>query len=93
MRGNFVFNLDPDRCDKLYKKFQADGIPCLIVLSPSLKIIISNGVDEIRTAPEEALRRWCEGRRLFWSRVPRKDEYVWEESHCEGCFLRPLVGL
>ena len=93
MRGNFIFSLNPDRCDKLYEKFQTNGIPCLIVLSPLLEIINSNGVDEFLTAPEEVLRKWCEGKRLFWSRVPRKDEYVWEESQCEGCFLRPLVGL
>jgi thiol-disulfide isomerase/thioredoxin len=88
----FCFNLDRDRCEKLSEKFDVDCIPFLTVLSPSLEIVVSDGVNEIRAAPAEALRKWCQGKRLFWSREPAKDEYVWEDADCNECFLSPLLG-
>jgi hypothetical protein len=42
----FCFNLDRDRCEKLSEKFDVDCIPFLTVLSPSLEIVVSDGVKE-----------------------------------------------
>ncbi|CAF1163296.1 unnamed protein product [Rotaria sordida] len=84
---------DRDHSKKLGEKFNVNGIPCLVVVSPSLEIITSDGVDEIYGAPKEALRKWSQGKRLFWTREPRNDEYVWEYTNCTECFMKPLVGL
>ncbi|CAF2584474.1 unnamed protein product [Rotaria sp. Silwood2] len=81
-----------DRSKILGEKFDVDGIPCLIVLSPSLEIIALDGVSEINGAPKEALHKWSQGKRLFWTRQPRDDEYVWENTSCTECFMKPLVG-
>ena len=64
----------------------------MIVLSSSLEIITSDGVDEVRSAPEEALRKYSEGKPLFWSREAKDGEYVWQGVKCSGCFLSPLIG-
>ncbi len=85
-------NLDRDRSKTLGEKFDVDGIPSLVVLSPSCEKITSNGVSEIRAAPNEAVRRWLEGKSLFWSREAREGEYVWEDTPCTGCHMNPLIG-
>ena len=73
-------------------KFDVDGIPSLVVLSPSLEVIIPEGIEELEVAPQEALRSWFQGKRLFWSREPQQGEYVWENTICDGCYLSPLIG-
>ena len=85
-------NLDRARADKLNEKFNVEGIPHLVVLSSSLEIITTNGVDEVGAAPEEALRKWSQGKHLFWTREPKEDEYVWEDEHCIVCYMSPIVG-
>jgi thiol-disulfide isomerase/thioredoxin len=85
-------NLDRERSQTLGKKFNVEGIPSLIVLSSSLETITLEGVDEVRCDPELSLTKWSEGKCLFWSREPQKDEYVWEDSQCSKCFMKPLIG-
>jgi thiol-disulfide isomerase/thioredoxin len=85
-------NLDRDRSKILVEKFKIEGIPCLIVLSPSLEIICSNGIEEVQGASKEALRKWSEGKSLFWSREAHEGEHTWDGTTCAGCFMNPLVG-
>jgi len=85
-------NLDRERSEKLGQKFNVEGIPSLVVLSPSLETITLDGVDEVRNASEEALLKWSEGKSLFWSRKAQEGEYVWEDNNCTKCFMKPLIG-
>jgi len=64
----------------------------LVVLSSSGETITSDGVDEVQSAPEEALKKYSEGKCLFWSREPQEGEYVWKNAKCSQCFMRPLIG-
>jgi len=77
----------------LGQKFQVKTIPFLIVLSSSLETITTNGIEELSNAPEEALRQWSQGKPLFWSREPQEGEFVWKDSSCSKCFMKPLIGL
>jgi thiol-disulfide isomerase/thioredoxin len=85
-------NLDRDRSKTLSEKFEVRGIPTLVVLSSSLETINLDGCDEVRANPEESLRKWSEGKRLFWSREAKEGEYVWEDNNCSECFMKPLIG-
>jgi thiol-disulfide isomerase/thioredoxin len=76
----------------LGEKFNIEGIPCLVVLSPSCEVISSDAVGEITSAPTEALRAWSQGKSLFWTRAAREGEHVWENTTCTQCFMTPLVG-
>ncbi|CAF3901886.1 unnamed protein product, partial [Rotaria sp. Silwood1] len=76
----------------LGEKFNVEGIPALVVLSPTCDKITADGVEEIRVASKKALDQWSQGKRLFWSREPREDEYVWEDTACSLCYLSPLIG-
>ena len=77
---------------ELRKKFEVNGIPSLVVLSPTGEVLVSDAVGEIRMAPDRVLSRWLNGKGLFHSREPREDEYVWECETCSECFLTPLLG-
>ncbi len=46
----------------------------------------------MRAASNEALRKWSQGKRLFWSREAREDEYTWEDATCTQCYMSPLIG-
>jgi len=76
----------------LGEKFQVDGIPSLVVLSPSCEVIHSDGVSEVRAAEKKALLQWAEGKRLFWSRDAKEDEHAWQSVNCSNCFMSPLIG-
>jgi thiol-disulfide isomerase/thioredoxin len=76
----------------LGEKFNVEGIPSLVVLSSTCEIITSDGVDEIRAESNEALQKWSQGKRLFWSREAREGEYVWEGTTCTQCHMSPLIG-
>ena len=73
-------------------KFNVEGIPSLVVLSPSCDVLVSDGVAEIRATAAEALRKWSQGKRVFWSREAREGEYVWEDTTCTQCYMNPLIG-
>ncbi|CAF1002245.1 unnamed protein product [Rotaria sp. Silwood1] len=83
---------DSDYSQKLGEKFNVGGIPCLVVLSPSLEIITLDGVSEIDGDSNEALHKWSQGKCLFWTREPHDNEYVWKDTSCTECFMKPLVG-
>ncbi|CAF1172863.1 unnamed protein product [Rotaria sp. Silwood1] len=83
---------DRDRSKALAKKFNIGDIACLIVLSPTCETITSDGIDEVRVSPDEALRRWTQGKRLFWSREPREGEFTWKRITCNQCFMNPFIG-
>ena len=76
------------------EKFQIDGIPTLVILSSSGDLITAEGVAELNMASERALRQWCQGKRLFWSRDANEssEEHVWKEITCTACFMSPLLG-
>lgn len=74
------------------EKFNVEGIPSLIVVSPSCEIINSDGVDEVYTGSKEALYQWSQGKRLFWSREAGEDEYTWKYTTCTQCYMNPLIG-
>ena len=74
------------------EKFNIDGIPSLIVLSSSCEIINSDGITDISVATKEALRRWSERKRLFWSRPAHEGEYTWKDIMCTQCYIYPLIG-
>jgi thiol-disulfide isomerase/thioredoxin len=76
----------------LGEKFDLEGIPSLVVLSPSGEVIVADGVDEIRTASKGALLQWSQGKRLFWSREAKEGEHVWEGTTCTQCYMNPLIG-
>ncbi|CAM4765704.1 unnamed protein product [Rotaria magnacalcarata] len=75
----------------LGEKFNIDGIPSLVVLPPFLQIITLDGIDEVRDANKEALHKWSQGKRLFWTREPQDGEYVWKTANCTECFMMPMV--
>ncbi len=87
-----LFHLDRERSEKLGEVYPLNGIPTLVLLSSSLELITVNGVEEVQTAPEEALRKYSQGKSLFWSREAREDEFVWNDIKCNECFMCPLVG-
>ena len=45
-------------------------------------------------ASERALRQWCQGKPLFWSRDRHESsaEHEWKEIACTACFMSPLLG-
>ncbi|CAF0809213.1 unnamed protein product [Rotaria sordida] len=83
---------DRDRSKTLGEKFDVEGIPALVVLSPTCEKITSDGVEEVRAEPNKAIDQWSQGKRLFWSREAREGEYVWEGTTCDICHMSPLVG-
>ena len=85
-------DLDRDRSTALAEKFQVDGLPCLVVVSPSGDLISCAGVEEVNVGSEKALLHWSQGKSLFWSRPARVAEYLWKDLTCEECFLHPLLG-
>ncbi|CAF1169914.1 unnamed protein product [Adineta steineri] len=81
-----------DRAKTLGEKFEVEGIPSLVVLSSSCEVLVADGVDEIRSASKDALLKWSEGKRLFWSREAKEGEHVWEGTSCTQCYMNPLIG-
>ncbi|CAF3933953.1 unnamed protein product [Rotaria magnacalcarata] len=77
----------------LGEKFNNDGISSMVILSLFLQIIILDGIDEVRDANKEALYKWFQGKRLFWTREPPDGEYVWKTTKCTECFMMPMVGV
>ncbi len=59
------FLTERTRQEALTNKFQVRGIPCLVVLSPSGEIIVSNATKEINTNGVEYIRQWSRGKYLF----------------------------
>jgi thiol-disulfide isomerase/thioredoxin len=76
----------------LGEQFNVDGIPALVVLSSSGEKLTSAGVEEVGAVSAEALRKWSQGKSLFWSREAREGEHVWEGTTCSQCYMSPLVG-
>ncbi|CAF4929634.1 unnamed protein product [Rotaria sp. Silwood1] len=83
---------DRDRFMTLSKKFEVCGIPSLVVLTPSWDVLAMDGVEEVRSVSEEALRMWSQGKYIFWTRSPSEGEYVWAGIACTLCHMYPLVG-
>ncbi|CAF1372002.1 unnamed protein product [Adineta ricciae] len=83
---------DRQRSQKLGEKFEVEGIPSLIVLSPSGEVIDSDGVAEVGAAGKQAVLKWAEGKRLFWSRDAKEGEHVWQNISCSNCFMSPIMG-
>ena len=52
---------------RLEEKFEVDGYPSVVVLSPTCEIITRDGAKEVHVASNHALRKWSEGKHLFWS--------------------------
>lgn len=84
--------LEQDRKKCLQEKFGVDGFPSLVVLSPTCEIITKDGVTEVHVASDDALRKWSDGKRLFWSCEAKQGEYVWKYCACSKCFLSPIIG-
>ncbi|CAF1118739.1 unnamed protein product [Rotaria sordida] len=83
---------DRDRSIELGEKFNIEGIPTLVILSPTCEKITSDGVEEVRAASNKALEEWSQGKCLFWSREAREGEFVWKNATCNLCYMNPLVG-
>ena len=86
-------NSDRDRSKTLSERFNVDGIPSVVVLSPSCEIITSNGTSEITAASDRAFGQWLEGKSVFWSRQAHEGEDVWQDITCTECYMQPLIGL
>ncbi|CAF1529737.1 unnamed protein product [Rotaria magnacalcarata] len=81
-------------CSKaLGEKFEVSGIPCLVVLTPAGDVLTVDGVEEVNSASDEALRLWSQGKRLFWTRPPNEGEHVWEGVSCTLCHMYPIAGV
>ncbi|CAF3102044.1 unnamed protein product [Rotaria sp. Silwood2] len=63
---------------RLSEKFQVCGIPSLVVLTSSCDVLTMDGVEEVQSVSDEALRLWSQGKCVFWTRPPSKGEHVWE---------------
>jgi thiol-disulfide isomerase/thioredoxin len=85
-------SLDQGRAETLYYNYDMYGLPRLLVLSSLCEKITSDGANEFLAAPKEAIRRWLQGKRLFWSREPSQGEHVWERAFCYQCYISPLIG-
>ncbi|UJR24056.1 hypothetical protein I4U23_027024 [Adineta vaga] len=83
---------DRDRSQTLGEKFEVEGIPSLVVLSPSGEMIISDGVSEVRSASKNALINWSKGKGLYWKREAKEGEHVWKDISCSQCYMKPLLG-
>ncbi|CAF1053317.1 unnamed protein product [Adineta ricciae] len=83
---------DRDRPRFLGDKLTPNGLPSLIVLSPSFEIITKSGLEEVQIGFDKALRKWSEGKSLFWTRPPQEGEHIWKSATCTGCFMNPIVG-
>ena len=83
---------DRERSKKLGEKFDIEGIPSLIVLSPSGEIITKDGVEEIQEIQEKIFEKWIQGKSLFWSSENKFNKYSWDGIHCHLCFMRPIIG-
>ena len=86
------FCLDRDRSKSLREKFNIEHIPALVMLSSTCKVDIWDGIDLVRGAYHKAVRQWCKGKRLFWSREAREGEYVWDGIICHQCYMSPIIG-
>ena len=62
------------------------------MLTSTCEIESLNNVDGVRCAYGRAVRDWCKGKRLFWSREAREGEYVWDGIICHQCYMSPIVG-
>jgi thiol-disulfide isomerase/thioredoxin len=69
-----------------------EGIPALVVLSSSCEALTSDGVEEAQAVKKEALLKWSQGKRVFWTREAREGEHIWEGTTCTQCHMSPLVG-
>jgi thiol-disulfide isomerase/thioredoxin len=85
-------SLDQDLSATLYDKYDMYGLPRLLVLSSSCEKITSDGANEFLAGSKEAIRRWLQGKCLFWSSEPRQGEHVWERAFCYQCYISPLIG-
>ena len=67
-------------------------MPALVVLSSTCEVEVWDGVDLVRGAYGKAVRQWCKGKCLFWSREAREGEYVWDGVICHQCYMSPIIG-
>ena len=68
-------------------------MPALVVLSSTCEVEVWDGVDLVRGAYSRAVRQWCKGKCLFWSREAREGEYVWDGVICHQCYMSPIRAL
>ncbi|CAM4911214.1 unnamed protein product [Rotaria socialis] len=85
--------LDRARSKSLGEKFEVGGIPCLVVLTPACDVLTVDGVEEVQSASDEAVRLWSQGKRLFWTRPPNEGEHVWNGVSCSLCHMYPIAGV
>ncbi|CAF3386237.1 unnamed protein product [Rotaria socialis] len=84
---------DRARSKSLGEKFEVGGIPCLVVLTPACDVLTVDGVEEVQSASDEAVRLWSQGKRLFWTRPPNEGEHVWNGVSCSLCHMYPIAGV
>ena len=85
-------NLDRERSKTLGAKFEVEGIPSLVVLNSSCEVLVSDGVGEVRAAPDQVFNHWSQAKRLFWSREAKQGEHSWEDLTCSECYMNPILG-
>ena len=55
-------------------------------------MITPDGVEEYFASKDQAMHRWLEGKRLFWTREAKENEFTWQGVTCNECFMSPIVG-
>jgi thiol-disulfide isomerase/thioredoxin len=90
IKQDYIY-LDRNHSKTLREKFHVNNIPNLLMFSSTCKMTVSDGVDLVRGAYHGAVRQWSKGKRLFWTREAREDEYIWDGIICHQCYMSPII--